>query len=142
MTPEGLEKIIQEKVSEAIKNAAGEIIEQAHTMYDMVTDQFYYMYTPKYYNRSYGFYNAVEDYYVDLGDGFEAGIMTNPSNIGSYYHDPADYVFTGGFGLGYHGTSQIFVTKPSGDEYMKKWRRAYYKKIPGILRKYVGSISL
>jgi hypothetical protein len=142
MTPEGLEKIIQEKVSEAIKNAAGEIIEQAKTIYDLTVDRFYSDYDPRKYVRSYGIYNAAEEYYVDLGDGFEAGIKTNPSNIGSYYHDPADYVFNGAFGLGFHGTSDIWVTEPSSDQFMRKWRRAYYKKIPGILRKYVSAISL
>lgn len=142
MDANALQELIQKKVSEAIKKAADEIITETQKAYELCIDVFYEEYDPRFYGRSYGLYNASEDYYADLGDGFEAGIKTNPSAIGSYYHDPADYVFHGAFGLGYHGTSQIFVGKRSGSKYMNMWRRAFYKKLPGLLRKYVKSISL
>lgn len=141
MTGEELQKIVEDKIRDRLVGAAHEIIDRTNETYNRVIDIFYDDYDPNYYARSYSFYNTVHDHYVQLDDGFEAGITTDASGVVTT-HDPGEYVFNGGFGLGIHGTSQIYRGKP-GNRTMVKWQKLFTANIlPEIVKRHIGSLSI
>lgn len=142
MTGEELQAIVEAKIRDRIQGAAQEIIDEAHTQYMYAVDAFYGEYDPIYYNRSYGLHNAGEDHYVNTGLGFEAGIKADSSKFSGTTHDSPEYVFTGAFGMGIHGTSKIYVSSESSDAYMKKWHDMYVGKLPEIVKRHIGSLAV
>lgn len=142
MTGEELQAIVEAKIRERIQGAAQEIIDEAKTQFTTAVDAFYGEYDPIYYNRSYGLHGAGKEHYVNTGMGFEAGIKADASGFSGTTHDSPGYVFTGAFGMGIHGTSKIYVSSESSDEYMRKWHDMYLGKLPEIVKRHIGSLSV
>ena len=140
MTPEEIQRDIENKVKTALRGAAEQIAEDTQELYDSTIDWFYDEYEPRSYNRSYDFYKACKKVMGAAGDGIYAGIRLNPKAIHPT-HDPKEYVFKGGFEMGIHGTSSIFVGEPGSDE-MDRLYEHYKKRIlPNVVKEHIENMK-
>ena len=117
-----LKKIKQalETISEKIpKKVAKNYSQHAQEIATQAIENFYASYDPIKYKRTGNLFNLVDGVDVNANGllitiGFSSSYMTN------YRHDSADYVSTGAFQYGIHGTSAIYVSSPTPAELFYK----------------------
>lgn len=140
MTAEGLAAAVEAIIVSRLANVAEQIADDAKDEYDSVIDTFYGEYSPSRYARNYDMYNASERVSESFGKGIRAGVKLNPGAL-SPNHDSSEYVYSGAFGMGIHGTSAIMVGSP-GRTTMDSWYESYKGYLPAIVRAAIGSLSL
>lgn len=106
-------KDLLKSIKPILKKEAEKAMEDFYWKAQEAVGTFYDDYDPRYYDRSYELYSVIsriEPYEID--NGYRCGIKITPT-LKFTDHDPGDYVFQGAFDLGFHGTSDIWVTEPS-----------------------------
>ena len=107
-----LEKELPQKMANDYSKHAISFATQA--IYD-----FYYSYDPFKYKRTGNLLNLSNGININLNNkSIEVEFSTDYMN--DYKHDSAEYVSTGAFQYGIHGTSEIYVSSPTPIEIFKE----------------------
>ncbi len=128
MDAAGLRAKVEAGIATAMPEIGKRILKDTTEKYKSVIDEFYGEYTPKKYDRMWDLVNTYDEV-LDVGStSVTVGITLNPGAI-SPSHDSPEYVFSGAFGMGIHGTSSIMVGSP-GRGKMDSWHEQYSTWIP------------
>ena len=141
MDAAGLRAKVEAGIAVAMPKIGKVILKDTTKKYKSVIDEFYGEYTPKKYDRMWDLVNTYDEV-LDVGStSVTAGITLNPGVI-SPSHDSPEYVFTGAFEMGIHGTSSIMVGSP-GKGKMDSWSNQYFAKLkPWALDIIISQIKL
>lgn len=108
------EKALLEQIKPQLKKIAEDVVDHLYNESLLAVTKFYEDYVPFTYRRTHELYyvpQPIEPY--ETKKGYCCGIRIIPTMVMHTTHDSSEYVYTGAFELGYHGTSKIAVTSPS-----------------------------
>lgn len=123
-----LKLIFQQMSTEAANTAAKIMQEKLKIAAELCVARFYASYNPKVYSRNYGLYNSFQEN-LSLSSGLDSAIAEvdfNSSNMGEWYHDPANYIYEMAVHNGVHGESSIAISDP-----ILEMMNAEYQKLLG-----------